>query len=210
MDEIELQKERLKRKHQNTKNYGSPKKKIPNEKYWKNALTRVLIAVIFVLSSTIFISWSNINKENYKKNVFETNLSFTTINNWYEKYFGSALPIDFNPGIVPVSQNQMDISNVIKYQNGFLATVSKDSAITSWNSGIVVFIGEKENYGNVLIVQGIDGVDIWYGNITNINLNLYDYVEKGSIIGSALEDHIYFVFQKDGQYLDYEEYKNQI
>ena len=78
------------------------------------------------------------------------------------------------------------------------------------NSGIVVFIGEKENYGNVVIVQGIDGVDIWYGNITNVNLSLYDYVEKNSILGSSSDDHIYFVIQKDNNYLDYEEYKSQI
>ena len=91
-----------------------------------------------------------------------------------------------------------------------MASTSKESAIQTLNSGIVVFIGEKEHYNNTIIIQGIDGVDIWYGNVTNVSVNLYDYVEKNTLLGSAMEDHIYFVLQKEGQYLDYEEYKSQI
>ena len=56
----------------------------------------------------------------------------------------------------------------------------------------------------------MDGVDIWYGNIENVNFSLYDYIEKNALLGSAKEEIIYFVVQKDGQYLDYEEYKKQI
>ena len=39
-------------------------------------------------------------------------------------------------------------------------------------SGIVVFIGDKEGYGNTIIVQRIDGIDEWYGGIVNTNLKL--------------------------------------
>ena len=97
-----------------------------------------------------------------------------------------------------------------KYHDGIIAYVPKESTVNTLNSGIVVFIGEKENYGPIVIVQGIDGVDVWYGNITNINVSLYDYVEKQSIIGSAIESHIYYVIEKDGMYLNYDEYLSQI
>ena len=206
MDEIELMKARLKRKHQNLEKL-SPKKK-RSEKPINQIFTQVLIAIIFVLISTIYIYSSN--KEIFKKNVFEKSLSFTTINSWYEKCFGSSLPLDLQNNTITVNNQNNFPNEVTKYQNGFQSNVSKNSAITAINSGIVVFIGEKENYGNVVIVQGIDGVDIWYGNITDVNLSLYDYVEKNGILGSAKEDHIYFVFQKDGNYLDYEEYQSQV
>ncbi|MCI8575308.1 MAG: M23 family metallopeptidase, partial [Bacilli bacterium] len=160
---LEIEKARLKRKHK----YGinlpkSPKKNNPLK---NQIITHVLIAIIFVLGSAIYIYWSDENKEMYKKNVFETSLSFTTINEWYEKEFGKVIPIDLNNITTPVNKNENDYSKISKYQNGVSVEVSKDSIISALNSGIVVFIGEKENYGNVVIVQGIDGVDVWYGNI---------------------------------------------
>lgn len=209
MDEIiELEKLRLKRKHQ-VNTYNPPKKKQLSSTSSK-VVTRVLVSVIFILISTIYINWSDITKENFKQAVFGTNLSFTTINNWYEKQFGKVLPLDFPSIDTPVNNITNEVGEIKKYQDGVMAKVGKESIVNALNSGIVVFLGEKENYGNVVIVQGIDGVDIWYGNITNVDISLYDYVEKNSLLGSASDDYIYFVIQKDGNYLDYEEYKNQI
>lgn len=207
LSELEIQRERLLKKHQ--------KRCVPNTKTikpnkLKYAFTRVLIAIIFVLISAIFINTSENNHQSFKKEVFETNLSFTKINEWYEKYFGKVLPIDINPGSTVVNKTTNEFKNIEKFHEGVSCGIGKGAIISTLNSGILVFLGEKENYGNVAIIQGIDGVDIWYGNIENINLSLYDYVEKDTLLGSAKEDQIYLVFQKEGQFLNYEEYKSQI
>ena len=73
-------------------------------------------------------------------------------------------------------------------------------------SGVVVFLGEKENLGKTVIVQGIDGVDIWYSHLENYNLTMYDYVEKDSLVGEFQENEAILTFMKDGNYLGYEEY----
>ena len=70
---------------------------------------------------------------------------------------------------------------------------------------MVVFIGEKENYGSTIIIENLDGIDFWYSNISTTNLKLYDYVEKGNLVGEVSND-LYMVFSKDGKYLNYEEY----
>ena len=67
-------------------------------------------------------------------------------------------------------------------------------------------MGEKEGYGNTVIVQGIDGIDIWYGNVTNISISLYDYIDKKSLLGTTKDDVLYLVYKKDGEILNYEEY----
>ncbi len=54
-----------------------------------------------------------------------------------------------------------------------------------FESGIVVYIGEKENYKQTVIVQQMNGVDVWYGNIKQANVKLYDYVEKRCIDWSS-------------------------
>jgi len=86
----------------------------------------------------------------------------------------------------------------------------KNGLVNAFNSGIVVFIGNKDNYGNTVIIQGIDGVDIWYGNITDLSINLYDYVEKNKIIGKPINELIYLKIEKDGNNLNITDYLNEI
>ena len=73
-------------------------------------------------------------------------------------------------------------------------------------SGIVIFIGERDGYGNTVVIEQIDGIDVYYSNISTDGVTLYDYVEKGSLLGEAKDKTLYLVFQKDGEYLDYKEY----
>lgn len=202
-----MHRERLKRKHQNYYQV-IPKKKLDHS--ISNLFTRCLVAVIFVLVSAIYVNLSSTNLENYRHVIFESNLSFTKINEWYTKYFGDVLPIQFDQKTVTVNHNTNDIASVKPYRDGVSCETTKGGIVSTLNSGILVYMGEKEGYGNVAIIQGIDGVDIWYGNVENINLSLYDYVEKNSLLGSASASEMYLVFQKDGQFLDYEEYKKQI
>ena len=42
-------------------------------------------------------------------------------------------------------------------------------------NGIVIFIGEKEGYGNTVVVEQVDGIDVYYSNVSVSNIKLYDY-----------------------------------
>ena len=59
--------------------------------------------------------------------------------------------------------------------------------------------------GNTIIVQQSDGIYTWYGNLSNINLKLYDYIEDNSIIGEAKNNELYLMFQKDGVDVSYKD-----
>ena len=69
---------------------------------------------------------------------------------------------------------------------------------------MVIFVGEKENYGNTVIIEQVNGVEVWYSNIKS-SVKIYDYIEKGSLIGEA-DGTLYLVFKKDGNILNYEDY----
>ena len=73
-------------------------------------------------------------------------------------------------------------------------------------SGIVVFIGEKEKIGNTIIIEQVNGIDTFYSNININNLKLYDYVEKGELLGEVKNNELFLTFQKNGKYLDYKKY----
>lgn len=206
-EEINRIKNRIKSKRQ----YGIVEiDEKPKSNYFKNLLSRTLITIILVLLSVIYINSSDENLLSYKEKVLTKNFSFATFNNWYQKHFGTIIPLELKENKTTTVFNESLIyTDIEKYNNGFKLTVNNNEIIKNITSGIIVYIGEKENYGNVVIVQGIDGVDIWYGNITSSNLTLYDYVEKDTILGEAKDNQIYIVLSKSGEYLDYEEYINQ-
>ena len=93
-----------------------------------------------------------------------------------------------------------------KYNEGVKLTVNKSYLMPVLESGIVVFKGNKELYGETIIVQQVDGVDLWYVNVNSDSVKLYDYVEKGSLLGECKDTEIYLYYQKNGEFLNYEKY----
>lgn len=192
--------------------YTSKFKNVQSKKssnYVSKIFSKVLISIIFFLVSMIYINFNSTNKELFKKYFFEDNFNFNYFTNLYNKYFGEILPPqeDINDDKM-VFNETMTYKNIEKYQDGYSLEVEQNELIPILQSGLIVFVGEKENYGNTIIIQGIDGVDIWYSNINLEGYKLYDYVEKGKILGTVTDTHIYLVFNKNGKFLGYEEYLN--
>ena len=59
---------------------------------------------------------------------------------------------------------------------------------------------------NNLIIEDENGIDYIYGNLSKINVKIYDYVKENDYLGEALDNTLYLVFQKGDKYLDYKEY----
>ena len=177
--------------------------------YLKGLISRILLSAIFVLGSIIYTNTSENNKKLYQKYVLEDSLSFTKISNLYENLFGK-VDITKKEEATSVFLNTINYSNIENYKNGVKLTVNPKETINVITSGIIVYAGDKDDLGNTIIIQGNDGVDIWYSNITDTNINIYDYIESGSILGTSSSDYIYLTINKDGKYLDYEEYLSTI
>jgi len=176
------------------------KKNDKNSNYRNSLVKRTLTTFILVLIVLIVSKFSDNIKQFIKNNLLETNFQFSKINQIYQKYFGEILP-----DTVAVNSEVISNYNAIDYMDGAKLIVDKNYNINLLESGIVVFIGEKEGYGNTIIVQQSNGIDVWYGNVENINVTIYDYIEKGTIIGNANSEY-YMVFQKNGEFLDYKNY----
>ncbi len=173
-----------------------------NKKYLKSLIIRVLISIILFLGVSIFVRLSDKNLLLYKNNIYDKTLKFTKIANLYNKYFGDVLP-KVDDKVVSANKTT-NYKTVNTYKDG--AILDGVSMVYPFKSGIVVFVGEKEEYGKTVIIQGMDGVDYWYGNIENINVKLYDYVESDNIIGNAIDSKLYVIFMKDGNILNYEDF----
>lgn len=196
----------IKRIKQKRKNYFGNLEIKKSNKYISNLFTRTLIAVIVVLVSAIYVNMNDKNLKSYKENLFEKSFSFNKVSSTYNKLFGSVMPLELDKGTTKTVFNEgISYSDITKYENGYKLTLT-NNMVTSLYDGIIVFIGEKEGYGNTIIVQGSNGVDIWYGNVTNVGVSLYDYINKDTMLGESIDSNLYLVFNKENQYLGYEEY----
>lgn len=175
-------------------------------KYLTNLLVRNLVVVVILFSLAIIYKSESSLKDNISSYFFEENISFTKIKKMYDKYLGGLLPVKKEENsTTEVFNEKLSYSSSSIYYDGVRLSVTDGYLIPSLEEGMVVFIGEKENYGKTVIIENLDGVDYWYGNITNTSLKLYDYVEKGALVGEVNSD-LYMVFSRDGKYLNYEEY----
>ena len=169
--------------------------------------TKFFICIIILLSLLVFLKYDKNGKQIIYKYLYENNITLPSINEWYKKHFGDITPFQnlVKDNTKLVFNEHLVYENVSVYKNGVQLYVDKNYLIPIIESGIVVFIGNKDDYGKTVIIEQTDGVLVWYGNVDNINVSLYDYVSKGEYLAEA-NDSFYMVFQKDGKYIKYEDY----
>ncbi|MEG2457969.1 MAG: M23 family metallopeptidase [Bacilli bacterium] len=174
---------------------------IKTNNYFKNLLSRFLLTLIIFMSLFILINNNKLAQKYINKYLFETNFKFSEVTKIYNKLFADINKINTKK---VNSTLGLTYTSLNPYLNGVKLSVEKDYPVNLLNSGIVVFIGEKEGYGHTIIVQQSDGIDTWYSGLQNTNIKMYEYLNKGSIIGSARGEFT-MTFAKDGEFLNYKE-----
>ena len=176
-------------------------------KYLKGLILRSLTVIVLFLILAILSKSSTTYKDIIVTNIKEKNISFAKVKNLYSKYLGGIVPLDkVTIDTTPVFNEQLEYINISIFYDGVKLEVIDKYLVPVLEEGMVTYIGEKENYGNVVIIEGIDGVEIWYGNMETTSVELYDYVEKSTYLGQTKDNILYLVYSKDGQFLNYKEY----
>ena len=167
-------------------------------------INRLLITSILVIFLLISFKKNNSFKSSFYDKFLSTDFNFSYVNDLYKKYFGS--PIPFSSMISePVFDEKIVYDGYSEYLDGVSLNVGADYMVPIIHNGLVVFIGEKDGYGNTVIVKDSDGVDVWYSNLSSVGVKMYEYVSSGSFIGGC-SDNLYLVFKKDGNVLDFKKF----
>lgn len=175
------------------------------KKKFKSFINRVLISLCLLIICLILIKVSPKAKDFIKTKVFNSAFNFSLVNKYYEKYFGS---LNINKSV-----DSQTVSGQISYEEGekYLDGVSVKTLgnnVYAIESGIVIFKGNKDGYNDTVIIQTSNGYDMWYGNLKNINVNIYDYVNKNDLISES-NDKLYLVINKDNKFYTYKEYLSE-
>lgn len=171
------------------------------KKYIRNLLKRTIIAILlFFFICTILKNDEAYIK--YKDILFKSNIDFSYIKSKTNILFGRLIGRNHKY----VSSEKITYKSIEKIDNSFKLDVGTNYVINNIKEGTVIFIGNKDNLGTTIIINGNDGINYWYSNIENISVNLYDYIEDSTVLGSSKDNYIYLTFSKDEEYLDYEEF----
>ena len=136
-------------------------KKLTLKKGVRSFINRSLIVTILFLFCLIFIKSNTTFKNNIIKYVYEDSFKFTKLKSIYEKYFGNILSIDkVTPKEQEVFNEKLKYEKANVYKDGVLLQVEENYMIPTLDSGIVVFMGEKEGYGNTVIIEQVNGIDV--------------------------------------------------
>lgn len=168
-------------------------------------ISKLLVSVLVTLIVLILIKSKPDFKESFYKYTYASNISFAKFNELYKKYLGNTTIFNSSEKTETVFSEKLTYKSISDYKDGAKLEIEDNYMIPIEKSGVVVFIGEKDGYNNTVIVQRIDGVDEWYGNMEKINVKLYDYVKEGSTLGIASKE-MYIVYKKEGNIIDYKEY----
>lgn len=171
-------------------------------------LTKFLICVILFLGLAIMCKRdSSLEKKIYNK-FYEKSISFSYFKNFYDKYLGGVFPIEqaFLNESELVFSEQLLYDEIYDYNDGVALKVVPNYLVPAIYDGIVVYVGEKDKYGNVVIMETNNGVNVWYGNLCNVNVKMYDSLVSGTYLGEVCNNMLYLVFSKGNNFLDYSEY----
>lgn len=163
----------------------------------KKRLIKGLYVVLILLSGMILTKKNPELKKMIQENIYEKSLPLMNTRKLYEKYMGT---IQKEKKEIPVSTTTNHYQSEAT-TTGVKLQVKEHDTIENLESGIIVFISPEKT-----IIEQVDGVSAIYKNVDVKNYKMYDYLEKGDILGEASSKEIMIDFQKEGKVYDYKKY----
>ncbi|MBM7701370.1 M23 family metallopeptidase [Metabacillus iocasae] len=174
----------------------------------------LLVAILFKNPSPTFEQARHV-----VQSTMEKEFQFATVSNWYEQTFGQPLALipqkskkqteqSVNSGYaMPVSSSKV-LETFEKNGQGMTVETNVDSVVEVMNEGFVQFVGTKEGLGKTVVVQHADGTETWYAQLKKINVNIYDFVDKGTDLGVVATNEsgdkgvFYFAIKNGEEFID--------
>lgn len=166
---------------------------------------KLFLSIIFFLILGILSKMNDNYRTLIHYHLYEESFNFNSIYSFYNKYLGSFSIFDINNNVNKVFNENLKYKLYRRYEDGIKLDVDDKYLVPSLSEGTVIYMGRKDYYGNVIIINN-KNINIWYGNICNTSIKLYDYIEKGTYIGESCHNYIYIVYEKDGEFLDYKKF----
>jgi len=194
------------------------KKEVFIFKILASALLFLVIAIMFRENTATFAP-----AKDFVVKTMEQDFKFATVSKWYEDQFGKPLALlpfseegkEDQKNVVekdhdiPVFSGKV-LENFEKNGQGIMIETTKGAAVEAMKEGNVMFAGVKEDTGKTVIIQHADQTQSTYGNLDEIKVSLYQFIETETVVGTALESKgedktkgtYYFAIKKGDDFID--------
>lgn len=173
------------------------KEKLVLRKEIKKLFRRLLYTIILFLIGMILIKQNPELKDKINNTIYKDSPNYLKVRKVYEKYFSNSKKEETKQ----VFTEKISYLKKEPYKDGVKLTVSNNYLVPILESGIIVYQDD-----NKITISQVNGIIVEYTNIKSNNHKLYDYLEKGTVLGETKENILYLTFEKEGKYLDYKEY----
>lgn len=172
----------------------------------------LVTAIIFKDDSLVFQEAKSV-----VQSTMEEEFQFTAVSTWYREQFGeplalfqpkedtkTELAVDTNQFSVPASGRVLESFQ----DNGQGIMVETESpSVEAMEEGIIVEMAEKSDTGLTIVLQHADGTKSWYGNLNEVDVDLYAFVKKGTELAKIKTTEnekgtYYFAIKKGDSFID--------
>ncbi|WP_175990881.1 M23 family metallopeptidase [Bacillus sp. Marseille-Q1617] len=151
----------------------------------------------------------------------ETEFQFAAISSWYEDQFGKPLAL-LPGGTEEKDSSSADttkeyarpasgkvVENFKTNGQGIMLETGFGEDVAAMKGGLIIFAGKKDKLGNTVVIQHEDKSESWYGHLESIEVNQYEFVDKGSAVGkvstsgeSDVSGEFYFAIKMGDEFID--------
>ncbi|MCZ0702394.1 stage IV sporulation protein FA [Natronobacillus azotifigens] len=178
-------------------------------------LKSILAGVLF-FSVAITMQWDAnwlTKPKEWTTTALTEDFPFATVNLWYQEQFGAPFGFLSSPAdVANMDERSVPVNGVISqpfHANGkgvWIATEDQ-SDVYAVEQGTVLFAGNDRETNKTVIIQHPDRSKTIYGNLSEINVNPYQFVQANQVIATfePTEDNyggVYFAIQKKNEYID--------
>ncbi|TMN21077.1 M23 family metallopeptidase [Lentibacillus cibarius] len=178
-------------------------------------LKGMLSAVLFFGAGLLFQTDSSLlsKPKQWTEYALTEELPFARVNQWYQETFGA--PMGLQPAESQTSADGQALAFPVSgsvsetfQTNGTGIKISPDEKtnVSALQGGVVIFAGNDKDLGKKIVVQHADDSETVYGQLSSINVHLYQFIEDGQTLGTFKpgpdSKNVYFAIEKDDAYID--------
>ena len=163
-----------------------------------NGMIKMMVVLLVVVTIGAYVKVSPngtlikdyiFNDQNFKQSI-----------NWIQTQFHTLLNRD----------NSVLVSKKVSYthlKDNYYTNQSNE--VLNFEKGRVIYVGEQNMLGHYVTVLLENNVEVTFGNMNDIFVNLYDQVDAATILGTY-QDKVLIVFTQGEKELDYETFEEFI
>jgi stage IV sporulation protein FA len=179
------------------------------------AVKGVLSVMLFLGTALIWQTDSDFlqKPQEWTSQALTNEFPFAKVNVWYKDTFGQ--PLSLTPNSIAQTDNNQEIAlpvtgNITEtFQTngtGIMISPGETANVSAIREGVVIFAGNDKVTNKTVTVQHSDGSVSNYGNLSSIDVHLYQFISGNQLLGSFVpnteNETVYFSITKDNDYID--------